>query len=315
MPSYKAQTPLIVDYALLDSDSTAHLPRPMPVTTDESRAYTVQETGGKPLVDFEGKSNPYNNYQSIDLLLSLQHPRSEGYDEHCFFVMGQVKELLFKSLHFELFNMQQQIKTNNIDNALDMCPRIKALVEYIAKSWDVLSTISPDGFNQFRNSLGTASGQLSFMYRHVEFILGNKSARLASAFKNMPHVWPAMEQSLNAPSLYDDVIALLHREGHAIDTAALTRDWSTGYEVNASVEAAWLKVYQDPSPSNKLYKLGEGLVAIADAMSQYRWRHFVSVQRLIGHKPGTGGTAGVGWLSHVTEHRFFPELWSIRTQF
>jgi tryptophan 2,3-dioxygenase len=196
-----------------------------------------------------------------------------------------------------------------------MCPRIKALVEYIAKSWDVLSTISPDGFNQFRNSLGTASGQLSFMYRHVEFILGNKSARLASAFKNMPHVWPAIEQSLNTPSLYDDVIALLHREGHVIDAAALTRDWSTGYEVNASVEAAWLKVYQDPSPTNKLYKLGEGLVAIADAMSQYRWRHFVSVQRLIGHKPGTGGTAGVGWLQHVTEHRFFPELWSIRTQF
>jgi tryptophan 2,3-dioxygenase len=312
MPRYRPLMPQIVDPAGVQASVAA---RPMPVTTDASRAYTVQQTAGTPLVDFSGTSNPYVDYQSIDLLLSLQHPRSAGYDEMCFFVMGQVKELLFKGLHFELHNARAQIASDEIDNALEILIRAKAMVDYIGRSWDVLSTISPEGFNQFRDSLGTASGQLSFMYRHVEFILGNKNARLASAFRNMPHVWPAIEQALNSRSLYDEVIALLARQGLAIDEAALQRDWSSAYAPNESVEQAWIVVYANPVPDNKLYKLGESLTALADQVSQYRWRHFVSVQRLIGLKPGTGGSAGVGWLQHVTEHRFFPELWSIRTTF
>ena len=290
-------------------------PRAMNVTTDESRAVNAQATGGAPMVDFAGTSNPYNDYQSIDLLLSLQHPRSQGYDEHCFYIMGQIKELLFKSLHFELHNAQMRLRSDDIDGALVTLPRIKAIAQHIADTWNVLSTISPQGFNEFRDSLGTASGQLSFMYRHVEFVLGNKSARLASAFRNMPHVWPAIEIALNSPSFYDDAIAYLHRQGCAVDASALQRDWSQAYVSNSSVEQAWLKVYQAPDAHPALYRLAEGMVAIADALSQYRWRHFVSVQRLIGFKPGTGGSAGVGWLQHVTEHRFFPELWSIRTQF
>ncbi len=312
MPTYQPHTVRIVDPAGVNPSLDA---RPMPVTTDESRINTVQATGGKPLVDFSGTSNPYVDYQSIDLLLSLQHPRSEAYDEMCFFVMGQVKELLFKALHFELYNAQAQLKADEVDNALEILVRAKAMCGYIGSSWDVLSTISPEGFNQFRDTLGTASGQLSFMYRHVEFILGNKNRRLASAFRNMPHVWPAMEHALTSPSLYDEVIALLSRQGLAIDSAALERDWSDTYVPNASVEQAWIQVYANPVPGNKLYRLGEALVSLADQMSQYRWRHFVSVQRLIGLKPGTGGSAGVGWLQHVTEHRFFPELWSIRTTF
>ncbi len=312
MPQYKPITPLIVDAAGVNPSVHA---RPMPTTTDKSRAYTAQATGGAPLVDFAGSSNPYVDYQSIDLLLSLQHPRSQAYDETCFFIMGQVKELLFKALHFELYNAQAQLRADAVGNALEILLRAKAMCDYIARSWDVLSTITPDGFNQFRNSLGTASGQLSFMYRHVEFILGNKNARLASAFRNMPHVWPALEQALNSPSLYDEVIALLARRGLAIDSAALQRDWAQAYAPNDSVEAAWFQVYGEPTPGNELYRLGETLVQLADAMSQYRWRHFVSVQRIIGLKPGTGGSAGVGWLQHITEHRFFPELWSIRTRF
>ena len=286
----------------------------MGMTSDESRAQAVYGTGGEPNVDFEGTSNPYNNYQSIDLLLSLQHLRSDAYDEHCFYLMGQVKELLFKALHFELFNAQQQLRQDQVPNALDILVRAQAMCQYIARSWDVLSTISPEGFNQFRDHLSTASGQLSFMYRHVEFILGNKNRRLASAFRNMPHVWPGMQQALESPSLYDEAITLLARRGHAIDAAALQRDWSADYVPNASVEQAWLAVYADPGPHNELYRLAEALVALSDHMSQYRWRHFVSVQRIIGLKPGTGGSAGVGWLQHVTSHRFFPELWAIRTQ-
>ena len=148
------------------------------------------------------------------------------------------------------------------------------------------------------------------MYRHVEFILGNKSERLARAHRNVPHVWPALEEALNAPSLYDEAIALLARQGFDVDEAALDRDWSAPYEANESVELAWRAVFADPSTTNTLHSLGQALVELDQKFSVYRWRHFVSVERIIGYKPGTGGSAGVGWLEGVTRHRFFPEIWA-----
>lgn len=310
MPPYKPVRPHIVDPEGVQASA---YPRPMPISTDESRAKTAIETGGEPLVDFTGTSNPYIDYQSIDLLLSLQHPRSEGYDEMCFFVMGQVKELLFRGLHHEIVNAQHQLDEDSIGNALEILDRAVAFVDYITESWNVLSTITTEGFNEFRDTLGTASGQLSFMYRHVEFALGNKDRRLAEAHRNVPHVWPAIESALESPSLYDSAISLLARRGLPIDARALDRDWSETYAPSDSVEAAWRQVYDDPGTHNELYRLGEKLTSLDQQFSIYRWRHFVSVERIIGFKPGTGGSSGVGWLEAVTRHRFFPELWALRT--
>ena len=214
MPKYKPYKTEIVDPSGVD---TSILPRPMEMGSDETRDAKVKETSGEPIVDYAGETNPYIDYQSIDILLSLQHPRSEGYDELCFIVMGQVKEMLFKGFHFELKNAQMQIREDNLENAMEILTRAIAYAKYIADTWNVLSTISTEGFSEFRNNLGTASGQLSFMYRHVEFVLGNKSKRLATAHKNVSHVWPEIERSLNSPSLYDDVIQLLNRRGYNID--------------------------------------------------------------------------------------------------
>ncbi|MDT1985858.1 MAG: tryptophan 2,3-dioxygenase family protein [Planktomarina sp.] len=311
MPKYKPINRQIVDPLGVD---TSIAPRPMVMGSDDSRNKISKETSGEPLVNYLGKTNPYIDYQSIDILLSLQHPRSDGYDELCFIVMGQVKEMLFKGFHFELVNAQMQIRDGNINNALEILTRAIAYAKYIADTWNVLSTISTEGFSEFRNNLGTASGQLSFMYRHVEFVLGNKSKKLATAHKNVEHVWPEIENSLKSPSLYDDVIALLQRRGFSIDQNMLKRNWAQPYEANASVEAAWLTIYKEASLENDLYSLGEKLTSLDENFSIYRWRHFLTVQKIIGYKPGTGGSAGVGWLENVTAHRFFPELWSIRTK-
>jgi len=308
MPSYEPHFPQIIDP---DGVTASIEPRPMDHTTDDSRAAMVEVTGGAPMVDFEGTSNPYIDYQSIDLLLSLQNPRSNGYDEMCFFVMGQVKELLFRGLHFELANAQMQIRQGEVANALQILERAEVFLHYLTDSWDVLSTITSEGFNQFRDHLGTASGQLSFMYRHVEFVLGNKNRRLAEAHRNVQHIWPAMLQALESPSLYDDVIALLARRGLAIDASALERDWSEPYAPSPSVEAAWREVYRTTTADHDLHRLGEALLSLDQQFSTYRWRHFTTVERIIGYKPGTGGSAGVAWLEQVTKHHFFPELWAI----
>ncbi len=311
MPNFKPQIPKIVDPEGVDLGIE---PRPMGQTTDTTRAHQATETGGEPTVDFKGNTNPYIDYQSIDLLLSLQHPRSEAYDEMSFFVMGQVKEILFKGLHFELFNARARIKQDEIEDALMLLNRSKEFVQLLIKTWDVVATISAEGFNQFRDYLDEASGQLSFMYRHVEFVLGNKDEKLASAHKNVPHVWPHIKEALETPSLYDEVIAFLKRQGHEIEQEMLERDWSEPYPANESVEQAWFSIYQDPDTSNLLYQLGETLIDLDDAISQYRWRHFVLVAKTIGYKPGTGGSDGVGWLRHTAELRYFPELWSLRTR-
>lgn len=289
------------------------LVREIGISTNDSRAHTVKTTAGQPMIAFDGQSNPFIDYHRNDLLLSTQHMRSEGHDEMVFILMTQCKELIFKALHYEAYNMQVRIQNDDLAGAMALVPRLKRLFEYLIKTWDVLSTITTSGFNEFRDCLGVSSGQQSYMYRHVEFILGNKSRRLAQAHENNPDVYPFLLQSLNSRSLYDDVLALLHRRGIEVPERALQRDWSETYQSDLEVENAWLAVYFEPEPDNQLYLLGEALIEIADLFSQFRWRHFTSVERILGFKPGTGGSAGVGWLKQVVEHRFFPELWAIRT--
>ena len=309
MPKYKPKFPKIVD---IQKVNASPYPRKMNVSTDQSRYNTSKQTYGVPLTDYQGQSNPYIDYQSVDLLLSLQHPRSDGYDEMCFYIIGQVKEVLYKGLHFELFNAREQIKENNIDNAIVILERAICFVKYIADTWNVLSTIKPEGFNEFRDFLGTASGQLSFMYRHVEFILGNKSLKMALAHKNVPHVWPEIKKSLETPSLYDEIIFHLDRQGFKLSKQALERDWTQTYKSESSVKEAWLSIYKSASSDNVQYKLAETLISFDEQFSIYRWRHFTLVKKIIGYKSGTGGSSGVEWLEKVTKHHFFPELWELR---
>ncbi len=309
--SIATEIPSLIDPAGVEA--SPH-PRPMELGSAAQREEAVSASGGVPSGDFAGRSNPYIDYESIDLLLSLQHPRSKAHDEMLFIIMGQVKELLFKALHHELHNVRALLRRDDVDNAVILLGRAKEIAAYIGSSWNVLSTITTHGFNEFRDHLGSASGQLSFMYRHVEFILGNKNEALARAHRNVPHVWPAMEAAFRSPSLWDEAIALIDRAGFKVTSGSLDRDWAEPYTPHPSVEAAWLAVYERSQPVDLFYRLGEGLLALSDQLSQYRYRHFTAVERIIGMKPGTGGSSGVGWLRAAVDHRFFPELWTIRTR-
>ena len=309
--SFKFEVPDIVQ---IDGVDGSPYPRPMDIGSEKSRQQEVSKTQGMPITEFKGTSNPYIDYESVDLLLSLQHPRSSGYDEMCFIIMGQSKELLFKSAYFELYNARLRICDDDLPNAMMLLDRAKKITKLIVGFWDVLSTISTDGFNQFRDYLDVASGQQSFMYRHLEFILGNKSKPMCRVHQNVPHIYPAMKKNLESPSLYDEVIRLLARRGSRIDPECLDRDWSETYKPHSSVEKAWIAIYKNPTPDNDLYLLAESLIEAADLVAQYRWRHFVTVERILGFKPGTGGSSGVAWLRKVVDHRFFPELWAIRSE-
>jgi tryptophan 2,3-dioxygenase len=290
------------------------LVREIPTADKCSRDAMVAHTTGEPITRFDGTSNPYIDYHRNDVLLSLQHMRSDGANEMTFIVETQVTELLLKATHFELANVAHSVRNDDVRGALVRLPRVKLLIEQIRDTWTVLSTITPQGFNEFRDHLGTSSGQQSYMYRHVELILGNKNEALARAHENNPDVWPAIEAALNGPSLWDEVTRLLSRRGYPIEPDSHDRNHAAPYQERPDVQRAWVEIYRRADIDDELYLLGEALIAVAAAFTEYRWHHFVGTQRILGLKPGSGGSAGVGWLQAITEHRFFPELWTIRTQ-
>jgi len=178
----------------------------------------------------------------------------------------------------------------------------------------VLATLTPSEYGRIRPHLGHSSGFQSWQYRMVEFALGNKNRDLIEPHAHREELVETLTAALHTPSLYDEALRLLGKRGFAIDKSVLERDVSLPYEPHGSVEAAWLAIYRDSSKYFDLYELSEELVDVEDAFLQWRFRHMVTVSRIIGAKGGTGGTAGVPYLRHVLDTKLFPELWTARTE-
>jgi tryptophan 2,3-dioxygenase len=174
--------------------------------------------------------------------------------------------------------------------------------------------MTPADYMAFRAALDTSSGFQSFQFRELEFVLGNRNAVYLEPFRHEPDRFARLDAVLHQPSLYDRVVRLLARRGLPIAPALAERDWSESYTANPSVVEAWLVVYREPETHWDLYELGEDLLDLEDAMRQWRLRHVTTVERIIGLKVGTGGTAGVPYLRERLQLVLFPELWDVRTQ-
>jgi tryptophan 2,3-dioxygenase len=263
-------------------------------------------------LDFKDEMT-YGDYLALDDVLSAQHPLSTDHNEMLFIIQHQTSELWMKLMLHELNAAREQVRRDDLPPAFKMMARVSRIMAQLVQSWDVLSTLTPSEYGRFRPLLGHASGFQSHQYRLIEFMLGNKNPVMIRPYQHKSHLYLIMEHELNAPSLYDEAIRLLARRGHAIYPAALDRDWSQPYTANDSVQRAWLSVYQNPNEHWELYELAEELVDLEDAFRQWRFRHVTTVERIIGFKRGTGGTAGVAYLKHVLELQLFPELWKVRT--
>lgn len=269
------------------------------------------DTGGAH-TDFSGEMS-YGDYLHLDRLLDAQHPKSPQHNEMLFIIQHQTTELWLKLVIHELKAAIRQIERDELAPAFKMLARVSRIMAQLIQAWDVLSTLTPSEYMDFRAALGRSSGFQSHQFRAVEFLLGNKRRELLAPFRHRRAIHAELEALLKAPSIYDRSIGLLARRGLAIDDAALSRDWSERYCANASVEAAWMAVYRDTERYWDLYELGEELVDLEDFFRQWRFRHVTTVERIIGGKKGTGGTAGVSYLRGLLEIRLFPELWDLRT--
>lgn len=263
--------------------------------------------------DFKNKMT-YGDYLSLDTILNSQHRLSDHHDEMLFIIIHQVSELWLKLTLHELQAAIQAIQEEKYQPAFKMLARVSNIQTQIIQSWDVLATMTPSEYLEFRDKLGQASGFQSYQYRLVEFTLGYKTPHILKIYEKDPQLLEELKKAYHSPGLYDVAIQALSKAGFDIDDEILNRDVRLTYEPNESVERAWMEVYRDVEQYWDLYQLAEKLVDLEDWMQQWRFRHMKTVERIIGHKTGTGGSTGVGYLKKVLDHYFFPELWNLRTK-
>jgi len=278
----------------------------------DDRTKSAERLAAEAHTDFAKQMN-YGDYLRLETLLSAQVPLSDSHDELLFIVIHQATELWMKLVLHELNVARQFVREDRLQPAFKCLARVSRVQSQLIQSWDVLSTMTPSDFLAFRDKLGQSSGFQSVQYRLIEFLLGNRQDYLISAHQDRPEALNLLHRELETPSLYDEVIRLIERRGFAIDPAVIGRDVGQSYASHPSVTAAWLRIYRDTQAYWDLYQLGEELVDLEDWFQQWRFRHMSTVNRIIGMKRGTGGTAGVSYLRHVLDTVFFPELWSIRT--
>jgi tryptophan 2,3-dioxygenase len=265
--------------------------------------------------DFKERMS-YGGYLCLDNLLGAQRPLSKPvvHDEMLFIIQHQTSELWMKLIIHELNAVLQHLRQDELDACQKILARIKHIQKQLIEQWSVLETLTPSDYLQFRDSLGASSGFQSQQYREFEFLLGNKNTNYLKVFDYDIAIYKHLNNVLHAPSLYDEFLRHLARQGHTIPMQSLNRDWSEPYQLQEQVVRVFEKVYGNTETYWQAYHFCEQLVDIEVNFQQWRFRHLKTVERIIGYKIGTGGSSGVAFLKKALDLSFFPELFEVRTR-
>ena len=261
-----------------------------------------------------GDRMAYGDYLRLDRILEAQAPLSSAHDELLFIIQHQTSELWMKLALHETSSVIAAIRADELRRAFKMLTRVSRIFEQLNSAWDVLRTMTPSEYSDFRDQLGQSSGFQSYQYRAIEFLVGNRNAAMLKPHQHRPDIVAALEAILARPSLYDEVLLLLARHGFAIGTDGDRTDWRDQRTANDAVLASWRAIYREPDRYWTLYELAEKLVDFEDYFRRWRFNHVTTVERIIGLKRGTGGTSGVAYLRRMLEVELFPELWRVRTE-
>jgi tryptophan 2,3-dioxygenase len=262
-----------------------------------------------------GHTMTYTEYLQLDRLLACQRPLSAPmhHDELLFIIIHQTTELWFKLVVHELQAALDRVAHDDLEPAFKILARVKHIQRALFDQWNVLETLTPSEYTQFRGVLGSSSGFQSVQYRTVEFLLGNKDERMVRYHEHDPEAVAALEKALAAPSLYDAFLAYLARQGLPVPAEVLERDVRVPHVAHPGVVEVFRQIYADPERHWAAYDMCEKLVDLEENFSLWRFRHMKVVARIIGFKAGTGGSSGVSFLRQMIDHVFFPELWQVRT--
>ncbi len=239
----------------------------------------------------------YGGYLHLDTLLAAHH----------------VAELWMKLMLHELTAAVTLIQRDDVDACLKILARVKQVQRQLFEQWAVLETLTPSEYLEFRGVLGPSSGFQSLQYRKIEFILGNKNADMLKVFAHDPVGQAELRAVLEAPSLYDEFLRYLVRRGHAVPAELAERDWTRAYRRNDGLLPVFKRIYEERAQFWPEYHMCEQLVDVEESFQLWRFRHMKTVERIIGHRRGTGGSSGVSFLKKALDLEFFPELLEVRT--
>ncbi|WP_157014803.1 tryptophan 2,3-dioxygenase [Mesorhizobium xinjiangense] len=265
------------------------------------------------VTDFSERMS-YSDYLHLERVLDAQEPLSGSPDELLFIIQHQTSELWMKLAVHEISSAMEAIREDRLEPAFKMLTRVARIFEQLNSAWDVLRTMTPSEYTSFRAALGQSSGFQSWQYRAIEFLAGNRNLALLAPHAHDGEITARLEAILARPSLYDEAIRLLQRKGFDTGEETERSDWRQQRIESDAVLAAWKAVYLEPERHWMLYELAEKLVDFEDYFRRWRFNHVTTVERIIGFKRGTGGTAGVTYLRRMLEVELFPELWKVRTE-
>jgi tryptophan 2,3-dioxygenase len=245
----------------------------------------------------------YGGYLSLDELLRCQHPRTEQHDELLFVVIHQVYELWFKQILHEAAMLQRRLESGNPSGALHTARRIAKILKTIVGQLDILETMTPKQFAAFRPELGTSSGFQSNQFREIEAVFGRRD--FAEPTGN-----PGLDAALHRRSVFDSLLRFLATQGWDVPIETLERDPHDPWPGDETIQALLREVYADEdAPAAEVC---EALVDIDEGIQEWRYRHVKMVERIIGAKIGTGGSAGAEYLRTTLFRPAFPDLWEVR---
>ncbi len=263
--------------------------------------------------DSGSKALTYTDYLKIDQLLELQRPLSEGpeHDETLFIIIHQVYELWFKQVIHEMGLVQRSLERGDEAAVLSTLKRVLTILKTLVGQVDILETMTPMSFASFRSRLESASGFQSAQFRELEFMLGKKHAKKMADHPEGSRGRERLEALLDQPTLWDSFLRFLAGKGYGLPDEVLERDFREPPEPSEAVQKVLVEVYRD---DHILEMLCERLVDLDEGLQEWRYRHVKMVERTIGQKPGTGGSAGATYLRSTLHRPLFPDLWAIRTE-
>jgi tryptophan 2,3-dioxygenase len=270
------------------------------------------------VTDLAGRLS-YGEYLRLDRLLAAQEPRATDasgvplHDEMLFIIHHQTSELWMKLMIHELEAAIAHVRADRLKPNFKILARVKQIQRQLFEQWAVLETLTPSEYDALRPALASSSGFQSAQYRAIEFLLGNKDRAMLDVFRHDPDAHARLAALLEAPSLYDEFIRHLARRGLAVPPEVLARDVTKPHVRDARLAAALVAIYEDPARWWDAYDMCEKLVDIEEGFQLWRFRHMKTVERIIGHKPGTGGSSGVRYLRGALDVAFFPELIDVRS--
>ncbi len=262
------------------------------------------------------RDSDYTAYLQLDSLLDAQQPLSDPphHDEMLFIIQHQVTELWIKLIIHEIDAAMDWIRKDELSPAVKNLARVKHIQNQAYNQWMVLDTLTPSEYAEFRDVFATASGFQSPQYRLLEFILGNKSLSIMKYYLHQKSWYPRLQRALKSPSLFEEFLRYLARKDLPIPQSLIERDFSVLREEAPEVVAVLKSIYDDPDRYWSEYEMCEALMDIGNNFQFWRFHHMKTVERIIGHKKGSGGSSGVSFLKKALESEFFPELISVRTE-